>query len=108
MAMSHAEHPEQAAPTLKQERVGCGIDDADLDTAVAAARMDGKSCHLPGAIRIVARIAEDMRLMAAPVLGEKPNGLAARVEGLLEALPVTRNDLLDLVSCPVSCPGLQI
>ena len=95
MAMSHAEHPEQTAPTLKRERIGCGIDDPDLDTAVAASSMDGKSCHMPGAARVVARIAEDMRLMAAPVLGEKPNGLAARVDGLLAALPATKDDLLD-------------
>jgi uncharacterized protein Yka (UPF0111/DUF47 family) len=95
MAMSHAEHPEQTAPTLKQERIGCGIDDPDLDTAVAASRMDGKSCHVPGAARIVARIAEDMRLMAAPVLGERPNGLAARVDALLAALPATKDDLID-------------
>jgi hypothetical protein len=82
MAISHAENPEQTAPTLKQERVGCGIDDPDLDTAVAASRMEGKSCHMPGAARVVARIAEDVHLMAAPILATEPNGIAARVDGL--------------------------
>ena len=72
MASDHAEHPEQPAATLKRERIACGIDDPDLDTCVAAARMVGKSCRVPGAARILARIADDMRLMAAPVLATEP------------------------------------
>ena len=39
MALAHAEHPEQPAPTLKRERIACGVDDPDLDACVAAARM---------------------------------------------------------------------
>ncbi len=95
MAMSHAEHPEQTAPTLKRERIGCGIDDPDLDNAVGASSTDGKSCHMPGAARVIARIAEDMRVMAAPVLAEKPDGLASRVDGLLAALPADKDDRFD-------------
>jgi uncharacterized protein Yka (UPF0111/DUF47 family) len=34
-------------------------------------------------------------LMAAPVLATSPNGLAARLDGLLGALPATADDLLD-------------
>ncbi len=41
MALEHAQHPEQSAPTLKQERLACGIDDTDLDAAVAGAREAG-------------------------------------------------------------------
>src|SRR5664279_2462372 len=66
MATAHAEHPEQPAATLKRERIACGIDDPELDTVVAASRMVGTSCHVEGAARIIARIAADMRLMAAP------------------------------------------
>lgn len=95
MAIAHAEHPELPAETLKQERIGCGIDDPDLDGAVAASRMVEKSCRVPGAARIMARIAEDMRLMAAPVLATKPSGLAARLDELLGALPAPEDDLLD-------------
>jgi uncharacterized protein Yka (UPF0111/DUF47 family) len=95
MAIAHAEHPEQPVETLKQERIGCGIDDPDLDGVVAASLMAGKSCRVPGAALIMARIAEDMRLMAAPVLAAKPDGLAARLDGLLGALPATNDDLLD-------------
>ncbi len=95
MALAHAEHPELPAETLKQERIGCGIDDPDLDNVVAASRMVGNSCYVPGAARIMARIAKDMRLMAAPVLATKPSGLAARLDGLLGAVPTSEGDLLD-------------
>ena len=98
MALAHAEHPEQPAATLKQERIGCGIDDPDLDTVVAGARMVRKACRVAGAARIVGRIADDMRSMAAPVLATKPDGLAARLDGLLGALPATADDLLDPVA----------
>ncbi len=95
MAADHAEHPEQPAASLRRERIACGIDEPDFDTVVAGARMMGKSCRVPGAARIVARIAEDLRLMAAPVLATKPEGLAARLDGLLDALPAAADDLLD-------------
>ncbi|HYB90964.1 MAG TPA: DUF47 family protein [Candidatus Binataceae bacterium] len=95
-AADHAEHPEQPAVSLKQERIACGIDEPDFDTVVAGAHMMGKSCRVPGAARIVSRIAEDLRLMAAPVLASKPDELAPRLDGLLGALPAAADDLLDL------------
>ncbi len=95
MAADHAEHPEQPVATLKRERIACGIDEPDFDTVVAGARMVGKSCRVAGAARIVARIADDVRLMAAPVLATQPDGLAARLDGLLGALPAAADDLLD-------------
>ena len=95
MALAHAEHPEQPSATLKGERKACGIDDAELDSAVAGARMAGKICHVAGAKRIVARIADDMRVMAAPVLAVKADGFAARLDGLLKGLPAATDDLLD-------------
>jgi len=95
MALSHAEHPEQPAPTLREERMACGIDDSQLDGVVAAARMVGIACHVAGAGQIIVRIADDMRIMAAPVLESKPDGLPARLDGLLHALPAAANDLLD-------------
>jgi uncharacterized protein Yka (UPF0111/DUF47 family) len=95
MALSHAEHPDQPPATLKQERIACGIDDPELDRAVIGARMVGKVCHVAGAARIVARIADDMRVMATPVLASKPNGFAARLDGLLRVLPTATDDLLE-------------
>ncbi len=100
MALSHAEHPEMPATALKRERIVCGIDDPDLDTVVAGARMVGKFCYVAGAARIIARIAEDMSLMAAPVLATKPEEVAERLDTLLHALPVPNDDLLspDVIS----------
>jgi hypothetical protein len=95
MALSHAEHPDQPAATLREERMACGIDDLQLDGVVAGARMIGNACHLTGAAQIVVRIAEDMRIMAAPVLDSKPDGLTARLDVLLHALPAGVDDLLD-------------
>ena len=95
MAADHAKHPEQPAATLKRERIACGIDEPDFDTVVVGARMMGKSCLVAGAGRIVARIADDVRLMAAPVLATKPDGLATRLDGLLGALPAAADDLVD-------------
>jgi len=95
MAVAHAEHPEQQTSTLKRERIACGIDDPDLDAVVAGARMAGKSCTIAGAARVLVRIAQDMRVMAAPVLATKPEGLAERLEGLIKALPAAIDDLVD-------------
>jgi uncharacterized protein Yka (UPF0111/DUF47 family) len=105
MALDHAQHPEQPAASLKRERLAAGIDDADLDAAVSGAREVGKQCRIPGAARILERIEDDMRLMAAPVLAEPlpatlplaPDGAAfgKRLETLLAALPSIKNDLVD-------------
>jgi uncharacterized protein Yka (UPF0111/DUF47 family) len=95
LALAHAEHPEQPASTLKRERIACGIDDPDLDAIVERARMVGKSFRVAGAARIIARIADDTRLMAAPVLAVRADGLTARLDGLLKALPGGIDDLLD-------------
>ena len=95
MALAHAAHPDQPAATLQRERIACGIDDPDLDTVVAGARLHGIFCRLPGAARIIARIADDIRSMAAPVPATKPDGLAARIDVLLGSLPATTDDLVD-------------
>lgn len=95
MALAHADHPEQAAATLKRERIACGIDDPDLDAVVSGARMAGRNCRVPGAAHIMQRIAADMRLMAAPLAATPPDGLAARLDALLAALPAGVDDQLD-------------
>ncbi|WP_404712905.1 DUF47 domain-containing protein [Sphingomonas sp. MMS24-J13] len=95
LALAHAEHPEQPAPTLKQERIACGIDDPELDTVAAGARMVADRCHIAGAARIIARIRDDMGTMAAPVRAADPEGLSARLDKLLDALPAAADDQLD-------------
>lgn len=91
MALAYAEHPGQEAATLKRERLACGIDDPELDAAVTGARMHGTACHIPGAARLMRRIAEDMALMAAPLAGD----FAGRLKHLVAALPAAEGDLLD-------------
>ncbi|MBB4196655.1 uncharacterized protein Yka (UPF0111/DUF47 family) [Rhodoblastus sphagnicola] len=95
MALDHAEHPEHPAATLKRERNACGIDDPDLDGAVASARKVGAKCRVQGARNILARITADMRLMAAPVGGAKSDAFGSRLEGLLAVMPGTQDDLVD-------------
>lgn len=95
MAADHAMHPKQPAASLKRERVACGIDAPDLDAVVAGARMAGASVRVTGAGGLLDRVATDMRVMAAPVLAAKPDGVAGRLDALLSALPSTTDDLLD-------------
>ena len=80
-----------------QREVGlnaCGIDDPILDTVVAGARMVGKSCRVPGVKRIFARIADDMQVMAAPVLTANPDGFAVQVRWITET-PAEALELLE-------------
>ncbi len=95
MAASHAEHPDRPMSALKQERLACGIDDPELDGVSAGSHMVGNACCIPAASRILRRIADDIRIMAAPLLTSSPNGLAARVDGLMRTLPTGADDLLD-------------
>jgi uncharacterized protein Yka (UPF0111/DUF47 family) len=95
MALTHAEHPDEKGPTLKRERIACGVYDPDLDGVTTAARMSGQGCSAPGAARILQRIADDMRVMAAPALAAKPDEFAGRFERLLAALPKAEDDLID-------------
>jgi len=100
LALTFAEHPEQPPATLKRERIACGIDDPDLDGVIAGARIIGKSCRVPGAAKIFARISDDMRLMASPILAAEPDILQTRLDGLLKALPATAGDVLDPDAVP--------
>jgi len=95
LALDHAEHPENPAATLRRERIACGVDDTDLDSVVASARKLGTACRVQGAARILARIAEDMRLMAAPVLVASPDEFGTRLRFLLGALPRAEGDIVD-------------
>lgn len=94
MALAHAENPDQPAATLKHERLACGVDDPELDRVTAGACMAGDACRVPGAARILARLVEDMHVMAAPVLAAKAEDFEARLERLLAALPKADDDLL--------------
>ncbi|MDR3536496.1 MAG: hypothetical protein P4L71_08345 [Acetobacteraceae bacterium] len=95
MAATHADRPEQPAASLKRERIACGIDDEALDSMAAAARRKRGHYQIPGAARLLARIAADIRVMAAPVLAANQAGFAARLDTLLAAIPSAEGDVLE-------------
>jgi uncharacterized protein Yka (UPF0111/DUF47 family) len=91
MAAAHADQPEQPLASLKRERLACGIDDPDLDMMTASARRAGVAqYHMPGAARLLGRITDDMRIMAAPI-GDPDS----RLKTLLAAMPSAEGDVLD-------------
>lgn len=96
MALSQAVRPEQPAPSLRRERIACGLNDSALDGAIANARSEGGACRLPGAGDVLRRIATDMRIMAAPVLASAAGSaaFAERLEARLADMPHVGDDLL--------------
>ena len=105
LAIDHANHPRQPVTSLKPERLAAGIDDTELDNVISGARSAGKHVHIPGAIRLLQRIENDVRLMAAPILtapiltapvltSDDPN-IAKRLETLLTTRPQAPDDIVD-------------
>jgi hypothetical protein len=100
MAIAHAGNPDQPAPSLKRERLAAGIDDVGLDTAVATAKREGGHIRIPGAAGILARIAQDMRVMAEPVLeAGADTALQQRLAARLADLPGAADDQVDPPAC---------
>jgi len=94
MAVSHADHPDQSATSLKRERLAAGVDEASLDDMVATAQRRARDYQLPGAANVMQRIANEMRVMAAPVIAGGKPGYAERLQTLLKALPAANDDCL--------------
>lgn len=94
MAVSHADHPDQSASSLKRERLAAGMDDASLDDMVAGAQRKGHDYQMPGAAHVMQRIATEMRVMAEPVIAGGKSRFAERLQELLMAMPVALNDYL--------------
>ena len=94
-ALAHADHPEQPADSLKRERIACGIDDLELDGMVAATRRQGARYIVPGVPKLLAHIAADMRVMAAPVLAAGRAGVADAARRAAAAMPAAEDDMLD-------------
>jgi hypothetical protein len=66
VSRSHADNPDQASPSLRQERLVAGIANSAQDQTVAAARKEGTSYRLSGCGELLAAIVSDARIMAAP------------------------------------------
>ena len=84
MAVSRAAHPDQAAADLRRERLACGIEDASLDAVVPGARAHGDQVSIPDARGVLARLAHEVEVMAAPLEG---GAFDARLAALLAAMP---------------------
>ena len=95
MAATHADQPDQPPASLKRERIGCGIDEPSLDAFTAAAVRQGPAYHMPGADKLLARIAQDLSTMAAPVLQAGIAGFDTRLHAALAAMPQAAGDTLD-------------
>ncbi len=91
VARSHADQPDQPASSLKQERLVAAIGDGALDRVVAATQKEGRSYRVPGARHLMAAIAEDAQLMAAPA----DAATKERLRPLLDALPKAEDDLIE-------------
>ena len=79
VAREHADHPDLAATDVKQERLACGVADAELDTVVARSRKEGPDAYLvPAARRIHDLLVDDVRRMLTPLRAQSgsapPNG----------------------------------
>jgi len=68
VAREHADHPDLATTDLEQERLACGVGDAELDTVVARSRKEGADAYVvPSARRILDRLVADVRQMMTPL-----------------------------------------
>lgn len=68
LAREHADHPDLPASNLKEERLTCGVVDADLDTVVMRSCKEGSDNYLvPTAGRIHELLAKDLGQMIAPL-----------------------------------------
>lgn len=96
MAQIRAEQPDRSVDDLRRERLASGVKDTAFDKVVAGACRRGEQIMLPDAQRLFGCIAEDMHVMATPVLSEaNADAFGARLERLLSALPSAQDNLLD-------------
>jgi hypothetical protein len=103
VAREHADRPQAPATDLRQERLACGVADAELDTVVARSRKEGPDAYLvPGARRIHDLLVDEVRRMltplraragSAPGNGDQPAGpYEERVHLLLSQAPPLAED----------------
>jgi CHAD domain-containing protein len=102
-AREHADQPDLGAPDLKQERLACGVADADLDAVVESSRREGPDTYLiPAARRIHDLLLDEVRRMLAPLSAQPgPRGgngrrpaaaYTERLQALLSQAPPLAQD----------------
>jgi hypothetical protein len=84
VAREHADHPDEAATDLKQERLACGVADAELDTVAGRSRKDGSDVYvIPAALRFHDLLVEAVHRMLAPLRAK--DGLSTSYEERLRS-----------------------
>ena len=91
LARGQADHPDQACPSLKQERLVAGVEDSALDRMIEGARKEGASYHLSGSGQLLTMLATDARVMAVPA----DSAAKQRLELLLRQFPKPKGDTVD-------------
>ena len=101
----HAEHPDQPATDLRQERLVCGVSDDAWDGVVArSAKLAEGRYQIPAAVRIVARLLDEVKTMLQP-LGERDPALGARLAKLRGAAPCAADDRLTAAEIDAMASG---
>jgi uncharacterized protein Yka (UPF0111/DUF47 family) len=79
-AKNHADHPQLQATSLRQERLGCGLDEPSLDEVVAGTRQGGEDVYLiPHRDRILSMVRDNLETMLLPLEMEGAEGQAFRI-----------------------------
>ena len=79
------------APSLREERLACGVEDPLLDRVVAESARENGGYRIPGAEALAARAIDEVHTMLAPLKEADPpvaNALAQRVATLSEHLSI--------------------
>jgi uncharacterized protein Yka (UPF0111/DUF47 family) len=97
-AREHADHPDQDATDLKQERLACGVAEPDLDGVVGQSHKEGADVYqIPTAGRIHDRLIDNVRRMLVPLRAQGNGAASAAYDRRLQALlsaPALADDLI--------------
>jgi uncharacterized protein Yka (UPF0111/DUF47 family) len=105
MAATRTANVAEPAPSLKAERLACGISEAAFDRAVAESESDGRGAfHIPGARRLVEILDQGLEAMLAPVAlaadssaeeAARHQDLRRRLDRLVRARSPIVDDVID-------------
>ncbi len=92
IAASHADNPEQETPSLRTERLACGVDNPDFDEIPGGSERQNGRYRIPRCARLLECVTQDLRIMAAPAVTK--GDFAERCQHLLACMPAPENDWL--------------
>jgi uncharacterized protein Yka (UPF0111/DUF47 family) len=95
-AAAQASRPGRRPPSMERELKTVGLTDPIFNTTVSGARpIDADTFHAPGAERLAADMAGDLKAMMAPIEtaeAEEAPKLKARLDAIVKALPSFKGD----------------